>query len=515
MPSSYTSSGIELIGSGEQSGTWGDTTNANLQHIDRMISQAASVSLAGTTHTLTVSDGGESDGHYAVLVFGGAPSGTNTVTISPNDARRVYFIQNDSGETVIMKQGTGSTVSIADGRNAIVYCDGGGTGAAVVDLSSDLVSDNLAAISALTPTNGNFIVGNGTTWVAESGNTVLASIGVTATTSELNTLDGFSGSVLDLNYAKDLRATGVTTTEFDKLDGVTGDLTSLNGVTWTLTALNGLTASVGELNRLDGVTWTLSNYNSLTASAAELNVLDGIPALAGNGGSALAVNSTGTAIEYVAFPEGSAYTAGAGLDLVGSEFSHEDTSSATGISTSGAQVVDVLSLDGFGHVTALTTRNLAPSDVGLVTGMIMMWSGSILSLPSGWLLCDGTNGTPDLRDRFVVGAGSSYLVGATGGSASVTLTEEQLPAHTHTFSGTTNTTGAHNHTFEGNINSIDAPPYLPLTDRSDTGGTPTTNTTTTAGDHSHTFSGTTSSVGDGESVENRPPYYALAYIMKS
>jgi hypothetical protein len=84
--------------------------------------------------------------------------------------------------------------------------------------------------------------------------------GITATTSELNKLDGFTGTVDDLNYAKDLRATGVTTAEFDKLDGLTAttsELNTLDGITATTTELNtldGITATTSELNKLDGVT---------------------------------------------------------------------------------------------------------------------------------------------------------------------------------------------------------------------------------------------------------------------
>jgi hypothetical protein len=94
MPSTYTGSGIELIGDGEQSGSWGNTTNNNLEIINRLVSEAGTIALAGTTHTLSIADGTLSDGQYAVLVFGGAPSGTNTVTLSPNDAKRVFIVKN-------------------------------------------------------------------------------------------------------------------------------------------------------------------------------------------------------------------------------------------------------------------------------------------------------------------------------------------------------------------------------------------------------------------------------------
>jgi len=282
MPSTYTDSGIELIGDGEQSGTWGDTTNTNLQILDRMLSQAGAISLSGTTHTLTVSDGVLSDGQYAVLVFGGSPTGTNTVTISPNDAQRVFIVKNGSGESVILSQGSGGTVTVADGRSAIVYCDGAGSGAAVLDVSSAFVTPAIEDIGALTPTDGNFIVGNGTTWVTESGDTVLASLGVTATAAELNLLDG---------------------------------------VTWTLTDYNTLTATAAELNALDGVTWTLTDYNTLTATAAELNLLDGkslsgsdveiVTGTAGTAGDIVQWNADGDLVSYGAATQAtSAWEAG-------------------------------------------------------------------------------------------------------------------------------------------------------------------------------------------------------------
>ena len=94
MASTYTdNNGIEKPGSGEQSGTWGDTTNTNFDIIDRAINGVGSISLSGTTHTLTTSDGAQSEGHYKVLFFTGSPTGTNTVTISPNDQDKIYFVQ--------------------------------------------------------------------------------------------------------------------------------------------------------------------------------------------------------------------------------------------------------------------------------------------------------------------------------------------------------------------------------------------------------------------------------------
>lgn len=273
MPSTYTGSGIELIGDGEQSGSWGTTTNTNLQILNRLVSEAGSIALSGTTHTLTISDGTLSDGQYAVLVFGGAPSGTNTVTISPNDAKRVFIVSNTSGETVVLTQGSGGNVTIPNNGKAVVYSDGGGVSAAVVDITP--LTPTLAAIGALTPTDGNFIVGNGSTWVAESGNTVLQSIGVTATAAELNIMDGITATTAELNIMDGVTA---TTAELNYTDGVTSNIqTQLNSL--SSSKADNTNASIATTISLTGAasTWqfALSGNNlAIKYGATTLAVLD-------------------------------------------------------------------------------------------------------------------------------------------------------------------------------------------------------------------------------------------------
>lgn len=201
MPSTYTTNGgIELIANGEQSGTWGDTTNTNLQIVDRLTNGVGAISLSGTTHTLTTSAGVLSDGQYSVLVFGGSPSGTNTVTISPNDAQHVYFVKNSSGQSVVLTQGSGGNVTVADGKSAIVYADGAGAGAEVVDITNTFnyqpLTATLTAIGALAVTDGNIIVGDGSTWVAESGATARTSLGLgTIATQASNNVSITGGTI--------------------------------------------------------------------------------------------------------------------------------------------------------------------------------------------------------------------------------------------------------------------------------------------------------------------------------
>jgi hypothetical protein len=140
---------LTLIGDGEEAGTWGQITNVNLQILNQLTSEAATIALAGTTHTLNVTDGTvEGEGQYAVLLFGGAPSGTNTVTISPPDAKRVFIVSNTSGQTVVLTQGSGGNVTIPATGTKIVYSDGGGASAAVVDLTAPFAT--LAGTETLT-----------------------------------------------------------------------------------------------------------------------------------------------------------------------------------------------------------------------------------------------------------------------------------------------------------------------------------------------------------------------------
>jgi hypothetical protein len=179
--------------------------------------------------------------------------------------------------------------------------------------------------------------------------------------------------------------------------------------------------------------------------------------------------------------------------------------------------------------SAGTTSALVATSAGLVQkidaapipkGGIILWSGAILDKPAGWYLCDGTNGTPDLRDRFVVGAGSTYAVGNTGGSTTHThtaqgtaLTINQLPAHQHEYqdayfaenfgtkpngneAGSGDTDSDNGYLFRARNGDASASP-LPA------GQMPLTSPTGSGATHTHTLDNATS----------LPPYYALAYIM--
>ena len=165
----------------------------------------------------------------------------------------------------------------------------------------------------------------------------------------------------------------------------------------------------------------------------------------------------------------------------------------------------------------LNVPNISGNGSGLsgiesfVTGMIILWYGNTGNIPTGFVLCDGNNNTPDLRDRFVVGAGSAYSPNNTGGSSSVTLSESQLPSHNHSASSSVSDPGhAHSYIDQYVVINNGYRPWPANNNDCAQRNIDTTNATTGI-----TVSTTVGNTGSGTAIENRPPYYALCYIMKT
>jgi microcystin-dependent protein len=200
---------------------------------------------------------------------------------------------------------------------------------------------------------------------------------------------------------------------------------------------------------------------------------------------------------------------------------------------------------------------LARANTVAVFGMVMLWAGSIAGIPARWHLCDGTAGTPDLRDRFIVCAGASYGVGAGGGVAVYSLTQAQMPSHTHGVAdpghahavfdpqhvhGLGDPGHAHGVSDPGHTHQSLGSGFLTL------GGNQSVNNSFQGPNNSQIINGTTNnssnigiavagtgmfmgfaatgigifgsgtgiflgSTGSGAAIENRPPYLALCYIM--
>jgi hypothetical protein len=235
MASTYTAnSGIQLPANGEQSGTWGETINDNMDIIDRLTNGVGAISLSGTTHTLTITDGTLSEGQYNVLVLGGSPSGTNTITITPNDGQHVYIVKNSSGQSAIFTQGSGGDITLLNGETKVIYSDGVGAGSAVVDITNDFAMGNVTitggAISGATLSTSSFTLGG---------------IAITATGTEINILDGVTATAAEINI----------------LDGVTATAAEIN-------ILDGVTATAAEINYVDGVTSNIQTQLDATAKLA-------------------------------------------------------------------------------------------------------------------------------------------------------------------------------------------------------------------------------------------------------
>jgi hypothetical protein len=201
--------------------------------------------------------------------------------------------------------------------------------------------------------------------------------------------------------------------------------------------------------------------------------LSGIAAL----GNALPVSAGGTGVS-----SNTAYAV-----LCGGTTSTNPIQSIASVGTAG----QVLTSNGAG---ALPTMQAA-----FVSGMIIIWSGSVASIPTGWLLCNGSSSTPDLRDSFVVGAGSTYAVNATGGSATASL-----PSHTHTA---TVTDPGHNHTTTATAGAFSG--------NSGTGFFIGNDANAVTGTRVTSITVANSTEGVSPTNANLPPYYALCYIMKS
>ena len=140
-----------------------------------------------------------------------------------------------------------------------------------------------------------------------------------------------------------------------------------------------------------------------------------------------------------------------------------------------------------------------------VTGMIILWYGNTGNIPGGWVLCDGQNSTPDLRDRFVIGAGNNFTAGNTGGNNSLTLTEANLPSHRHFV--VSNSLGGQNRT-NSNVSANNQV-------RKGTGAGNLYESYNLASTGSDAAAGRSSAVGSGTAFDNKPNYHALCYIMKT
>ena len=143
MPSSYTTnSGIEKPATGEQSGTWGDTVNTNMDILDVLVSGFVQITATDTTETLTTTDGTVTNGMNRLIKYvdGGDLGGNCTVTLSPNDQEKFIFVENglSASRSLIFTQGSGGNFTLQNGKQAVIRSDGAGSGAEVLGALANL-----------------------------------------------------------------------------------------------------------------------------------------------------------------------------------------------------------------------------------------------------------------------------------------------------------------------------------------------------------------------------------------
>ena len=365
-----------------------------------------------------------------------------------------------------------------------------------------------------------------------------------------------SGNLTGNVSATNVRSTNLSSSNVVITGGYINNLaniTATNAVFTTVTATNIAIDNVISTNVaiVGGNITSLTNLSATNLQAT--NFSSGNILVTGGNINAL-TNLSATNLQATNFASGNVVLTGGtaiGLSNVTATFGHFNQVSSqnaliTGGNVSAVTGVGVTFTSAILNNSVATTKNIMDKSTAIATtafvhtvmpiGIIVMWNSTAASIPMGWQLCDGSNGTPNLRGQFVVGAGGTYNVGDTGGAASVTLDTTQMPIHTHGLSGTLQTTGAggHNHSIidPGHTHSYTATLQggtayqmsggsFSISPTAQTTGSVTTGISTAAVvDHAHSVSltGTTLStggqVGTTQGHENRPPYYALCYIQK-
>jgi len=281
MASTYTAnSGIEKIGAGEQAGAWGTTTNNNLDILDRAINGVGAVTLSGTTHTLTTSDGTLSPGGNKVLVLGGSPSGANTITISPDDQDKMYFVHNNSGQEAIFAQGTGGTVgnsravSIANGAKGLIFADGAGSSAVVTDLLDGMSFGGVKVASTATEinnsTDGSTSVG---TTAVEAGDGIVTNDGGTMQQTSAATFSTyFNANLVEVPTA--LNMSGTVTLTPSGAQSVYQRLTVASGSQTLRVAITNLIAGqyviIDKTSSANSLTIDWNNSSAVTSQGITL-----------------------------------------------------------------------------------------------------------------------------------------------------------------------------------------------------------------------------------------------------
>ena len=343
MASTYTNGGIEKIGSGEQAGTWGTTTNNNLDIIDKAINGVESISVSGASSTITVTDGTASAAAARVLVLSGSPGETHTLTLAPNDSDKVHLIKNGTNQTVNISQGSGGNAVLVAGEISWVFCDGAGSGAAVTkqdittsastfSVGTDLtVGDDVSLTSDAAVLNFGADSDVSLTHVADTG-LLLNSTRQLQFNDASQNINAPSATVLDINATDEVE---INATELE-FNGTTADINANLDVSGTSTLTGNVTLG-GQLIMPD-VTYT----KILVADGTSYQevAVSGDVTIANTG----AVTIANDAVETAMIADGQVTTAklagsvaviGMSIKLAGASFGNTASVNVSGVTDNG------------------------------------------------------------------------------------------------------------------------------------------------------------------------------------
>jgi|VirMetMinimDraft_7_1064189.scaffolds.fasta_scaffold13247_2 hypothetical protein len=280
---------LKEITTGDEDGTWGTSTNTNLELIGESLGYATQAAFASDADaTTTVADGATDPARalYLKVTSGASLTATRTLTIGPNTVSRVMWIENatSGSQSINISQGSGANVTIATGATKIVYLDGAGSGAAVVDANANVPGGNitLSQVTDVTSTAAevNLLDGSVAGTIVNSKGVIYGASGevnattlqisgtaITSTAAELNILDGVTATATELNYldittlgttaaskAVTADANGVVTFDNGKIEESTAITSSSNAATINLRDGDNFTHTLSE-----NVTYTFSN----------------------------------------------------------------------------------------------------------------------------------------------------------------------------------------------------------------------------------------------------------------